>query len=366
MGRLAVITVLFLFSGAPHLLAGRLTLELAASPTALPECSGSEVEISFILENPGTVALGGFEAYLRYPADLFEPVAYVPRDLKGIASANGPSPFGKGYPACDPRPADPWDDRGGIDVVTVKGSAFGPDSKDPLRAPRAVLGAFRFRLREWVDPSHPAEEFGLEFDSCGTVLQATNIVFDPEGNILDMVYKGTTVGVSFQLGIHVENFTCAPVPGGAGVVLTWTLPSDPGLSGVNLYRDGQPIRMNIPSMIQTVIDETGTSGSVYEVAVILKGKEGCRVACSQGGLFIRGDSSGDSKVDLSDSISILKYLFLGGSISCLDAADVDDSAKIDLSDSITLLRFLFLGGSKPPPPFPDSGEDPTADSLGCS
>jgi len=90
--------------------------------------------------------------------------------------------------------------------------------------------------------------------------------------------------------------------------------------------------------------------------------------------FLRGNANdscvpfvGDSPpVDLSDAITILTWLFLGGiELSCLDAADVDDSGSIDITDPIYLLQFVFLGQAPPPSPYPDCGEDPSEDQLGC-
>jgi hypothetical protein len=83
--------------------------------------------------------------------------------------------------------------------------------------------------------------------------------------------------------------------------------------------------------------------------------------------FLRGDTNGDSKADMSDPISILGYLFLGGRIrNCRDAADVDDSGFINIADAVFELSFLFLSGAVPPPPGSRScGPDPTADPLGC-
>ena len=49
----------------------------------------------------------------------------------------------------------------------------------------------------------------------------------------------------------------------------------------------------------------------------------------------------------------------------MKAADVTDDSAVDISDSVYLLNFLFLGGSPPPPPFPTPGEDPTPDDLTC-
>ena len=81
---------------------------------------------------------------------------------------------------------------------------------------------------------------------------------------------------------------------------------------------------------------------------------------------MRGEVNGDGKVDLSDAVSILQYLFLGlRQPNCLEAADVDDSGRLDISDAIYLLGHLFLGSRAPPAPYPQPGTDPTQDTLGC-
>lgn len=84
--------------------------------------------------------------------------------------------------------------------------------------------------------------------------------------------------------------------------------------------------------------------------------------------FRRGDANGDGKVDLSDGIATLAFLFNAGERpGCDDAADADDSGDLDLSDGIYTFRYLFLGGAPPPPPGPFAcGEDPSPfDDLGC-
>ncbi|MBI4603842.1 MAG: hypothetical protein HY721_17950 [Planctomycetes bacterium] len=86
---------------------------------------------------------------------------------------------------------------------------------------------------------------------------------------------------------------------------------------------------------------------------------------SRDGGFIRGDANGDFKVDISDAVKTLRYLFSGDEIGCADAADIDDSGVVQITDPIVLLDHLFRGGSAPPPPFPDAGPDPTPDALGC-
>jgi hypothetical protein len=81
--------------------------------------------------------------------------------------------------------------------------------------------------------------------------------------------------------------------------------------------------------------------------------------------FIRADSNNDKKVDISDAVWTLSYLFLGGpDHACPDAADSNDDGEVDISDAVFTLGFQFLGTRPPPPPFPDPGPDPTEDDLG--
>jgi hypothetical protein len=83
--------------------------------------------------------------------------------------------------------------------------------------------------------------------------------------------------------------------------------------------------------------------------------------------FVRGDSNGDDRVEVSDAVHTLEHLFLGGPAPrCPDAADANDSGRVDIADPIGTLAFLFLGaGSSLPPPFPGLGKDPTPDGLAC-
>lgn len=83
--------------------------------------------------------------------------------------------------------------------------------------------------------------------------------------------------------------------------------------------------------------------------------------------FIRGDTTNDGRVMLSDGILILWQLYTPEVqlIGCLDSADVDDDGNIDLGDIIYMLRFIFARESPPPSPFPALGIDPTPDNIEC-
>ena len=83
--------------------------------------------------------------------------------------------------------------------------------------------------------------------------------------------------------------------------------------------------------------------------------------------FLRGDTDNNGSVNISDAVTILRYLT--GSISepsCRDTMDGDDSGIINITDAIFLLNYLFRNESQSPrAPFPDCGPDLTADSLAC-
>ena len=82
--------------------------------------------------------------------------------------------------------------------------------------------------------------------------------------------------------------------------------------------------------------------------------------------FVRGDANQSGEVDMSDAIRILGWRFRSEPApDCLDAADVNDDGGVDLSDTVYVLSRLFRGGAPPAAPFPECGEDPTDDDLGC-
>jgi len=79
-------------------------------------------------------------------------------------------------------------------------------------------------------------------------------------------------------------------------------------------------------------------------------------------VFLRGDADGTGKIDITDALVVLRYLFLGQDPpACLDAADTDDSNSIEVTDAVRILGYLFRLGFAPAPPFPECGGD--EDSL---
>jgi hypothetical protein len=82
--------------------------------------------------------------------------------------------------------------------------------------------------------------------------------------------------------------------------------------------------------------------------------------------FRRGDANADGGVDISDSIFILNWLFMGSQVpSCLDAADSNGDGQQDLSDAVRLILFLFQGGIEPPWPGTSACAAPEQLVFGC-
>lgn len=81
--------------------------------------------------------------------------------------------------------------------------------------------------------------------------------------------------------------------------------------------------------------------------------------------FVRGDTNFDATTNLADALAVVGYTFLGGSLLCRDAADVNDDGAIDPADPIYLLSYVFMAGPPPAAPFPSAGTDASGDALGC-
>jgi hypothetical protein len=85
--------------------------------------------------------------------------------------------------------------------------------------------------------------------------------------------------------------------------------------------------------------------------------------------FRRGDPDGNGRINLSDALSILYFLFLRGTApTCLETADTNDDGRLDPADGIAVLSWLFLRG--PPLASPGTagcGMDPEDSPayLGC-
>jgi hypothetical protein len=358
------------FLGGASLLQGAaVVFEIVPSRATISQCAPDNLAVTFHIRNPGGVEIAGMQAFLRYPAGIFEPVSYEKRELNGFTASNGPEPYGDGFRSCAPPSPDPWDDGLGMDTVGVVSSVYGDGARnEPISSSEADLGAFIFR----PVPQAPAgpTSFRLEFDSCSQTIQMGLAIFDGSGNPIDLSFPLTQVGVEVLPGNTVRNLACAGDPAAHKATITWDPPAA-SFDGVNVYRDGGLIRSMVPAFQRSLVDEDVPGQAVhYELVVVTRGKEDvCRASCSvdlgTAPTFMRGDANGDLKLNIADVSAVLNYLFLSQVLPCLDAADFDDTSKIELTDALNILTFLFQDGSPPASPYPAAGTDPTPDGLGC-
>ena len=82
-------------------------------------------------------------------------------------------------------------------------------------------------------------------------------------------------------------------------------------------------------------------------------------------LFIRGEVDGSAGLGLADGILILSHIFVQSTLTCEDAADVNDNGVLNLEDAITLFLHIFLDGPALPAPQGVPGPDRTDDILRC-
>jgi hypothetical protein len=74
------------------------------------------------------------------------------------------------------------------------------------------------------------------------------------------------------------------------------------------------------------------------------------------GFRIPGDANADKRLDISDAVALLGFLFNGipAALPCGDGSSTDPAnvrlmdwqpdGKVDISDAVAMLSFLFLGG----------------------
>lgn len=147
-------------------------------------------------------------------------------------------------------------------------------------------------------------------------------------------------------------------PFGASVTYTITVTDgcdpDPAV-------EASPISGSVFPVGTTTVTATATDGAGNQADCDFT------VTVTTPGRFLRGDSNGDLKVNVTDAVHILRYLFAGGTEPpCLEAADANDDGRVSIPDAIYLLQFLGrMLDALPDPGARTPGLDPTPDDLGC-
>jgi len=261
----------------------------------------------------------------------------------------------------------------------------GPDSAPTVRI--NVCSAHPPRMTTWRSSSARGEPAGFSSDAYGLTdwegYQAQTFVV-PAG-------QNRIIGAkSFCVRQHAERFTMrATIREGSptgqqigpaklsrevfsnefpNVVISWGLddvPVVPGQTYALRLDSADGAGFNVYATQQ----DTYAQGALYNGARRIAGRDMIAVVIAVGidaeVSILRGDCNQDGSVDISDAVTALGHLFLGGAADCRDACDADDTGVLDISDGIYQLNHLFLGGPALRPPFPACGPDPTEDLLTC-
>jgi hypothetical protein len=71
-----------------------------------------------------------------------------------------------------------------------------------------------------------------------------------------------------------------------------------------------------------------------------------------------GDANADYSVNISDAVSIVNYVFVGGnSPDPYDIGDVNCDSSVNVSDAVSIINFVFIGGYSPCDPDNDGVPD---------
>lgn len=134
-------------------------------------------------------------------------------------------------------------------------------------------------------------------------------------------------------------------PDGSIVSYDWTFgdgETGTGEKVTHIY----PVEGTYTVRLTVTDDDDATGNAISSVTVVIEA----------GGGQIPGDSNQDSRVDISDAVSVLAILFLGRAAPCEGAMtedgnrtlhDLNVDGNVDITDAVYLLTYLFQGGAAP-------------------
>jgi hypothetical protein len=337
------------------------TFILVEQPT-LPPAPGYEVlEVQF-RDAEGQYVVSGGGNYVRYhgdPAFQSMELEVTINDAGGIRLSSGTVGVQMPWPVIDIRISE--------SSASVPRDPFHVYTLDLIAAPQASL-LVPYELVE-------GSEFVDECPVCGVVpvpipIRGTFLLgqigglppFEPLFRVDAAVFEGTS-SVAARLEISGAGLYLQ----GGEVALVQSMDlrlAVNGTAGVYMSSGTVPVAVEFPAIdIELRHANPESALHVYRLRIVARPQDD---SVPRPVPFRRGDADLNGRFEITDPVSILTRLFVsGGEFPCQDAADANDRGDIDISDALFLLNFLFLGGRPPPAPFPECGEDPTADELTC-
>ncbi|MGE3167092.1 MAG: hypothetical protein AB7O52_19475 [Planctomycetota bacterium] len=240
--------------------------------------------------------------------------------------------------------------------LLANNQAVGPGAGVAVQDPGVALVVRGSTIAD--NTAGPGLTGGLHMATSGTLEISNTIIWGNSG--ADLAVQGSTLltgGYSLWSGS-----SAAPLPGLVDADPDFVAPASgdyrlaPGSIAIDagnnsvlgttfvLDLDGNPRAIDDPATPDTGFGAAPlTDMGAYESL----GSAGLRI--------LRGDLNDDLLVNVADPVTLLTYLFSGGTLDCLLPADVNGDDGVDIADGISLLTYLFSAGPPPVAPFPNCG-----------
>ncbi|NIP44297.1 MAG: hypothetical protein GWO41_07735 [candidate division Zixibacteria bacterium] len=122
------------------------------------------------------------------------------------------------------------------------------------------------------------------------------------------------------------------------------LTTDLGVISVAIASDSTIFSLNFGADNITEMDSSGTILNTYYVG---DGPQSADINFS-GPEYICGDVNDDLTVNVSDAVSIINYVFIGGEApDPLESADTNCDGGVNISDAVWLINYVFIDGNRP-------------------
>lgn len=270
----------------------------------------------------------------------------------------------------------------------VGGATLGPDLLPPEIEGSA--GETR-KLSFYYSSEEDYQPGGAQLDQLQGV--SMGLIFDCDLTVKEETFEVTPDTITSAVDADYVNFHADNDPNdgdGCEMVLAILVEADPPFEGSTLPPTPRPLKLGTVDVeisaqaacgaCSAIEFKDGVNGRAKVPVRNLYAAENAsfvpclvptRVCVSGQPVFRRGDCNYDTRVNTTDAVQVLRYIFPAWSGEytppCRSACDADDSGRIQVSDAITILSWLFLMGPPPPDPGPlVPGPDPTPDELDCN
>jgi hypothetical protein len=206
------------------------------------------------------------------------------------------------------------------------------------------LAAAAVLLRGDWEQATPGATFAIRIDvRSGEPVSGLEVLLAYDPAVLGLENFGA--GEWFSDGFEILDVGPAEEPGTVAWGVLRRDRDDHGAIGEGTVLEAQARVIGQGEMGLALLGAVATRPDGEDIPVILVGDDHSTLSEPTA---LRGDANADGLRDISDPITILDCLFLGGDCpSSLCAGDSNDDGKTDISDAVFLLSYLFLGGEAP-------------------